>query len=296
MDFVALPENVVEAIVSFVIEFRKKIGPQYVNNLLREDVISILEEESIVVYYPLKDEENNAFLASGYNVLGVQKDFVFINTAKHHEKQIFAAAHELGHIKKLDEYVRNACPNFDPNTEGNEEHIMNRFAAELLMPQKHFKTLLHDGIREKQGGENGALSFADLIDIITFLMQEFFVPYKAVVYRLFELGVIKEESAQFLVQDDTDQGEVIGNFYMGRIKSNGFDKLLKPTNKKWINDLPKLLLAAAERQSVSKAVIDKMLEAFEIEPTPADMAGMAEKVEISEDKDNAGNDEKDSGC
>lgn len=56
-----------------------------------------------------------------------------INTNNTIEKQVYIAAHELGHVWKIDEKVLAKC---DGNIDS--EAIINRFAAELLMPAELF--------------------------------------------------------------------------------------------------------------------------------------------------------------
>lgn len=41
-------------------------------------------------------------------------NFVFINTHKSIEKQVFTATHELGHILDLSEYLKKNCLDFTP--------------------------------------------------------------------------------------------------------------------------------------------------------------------------------------
>ena len=64
--------------------------------------------------------------------------FVYLNTAKPLEKQIFAAGHELGHLWNVADIIWNAQLEKQFPRKENEEAAMNRFSAELLMPEKTF--------------------------------------------------------------------------------------------------------------------------------------------------------------
>ena len=70
------------------------------NAVIRDDVFSILEKKCTVLYFPLKDDDIDGFHIER-TINGQKKDFVFINSAKKTEKQIFIAAHELGHLFKI---------------------------------------------------------------------------------------------------------------------------------------------------------------------------------------------------
>lgn len=73
-----------------------------------------------------------------------KKIFVFINSAKKTEKQIFIAAHELGHLFK----IINKIDKQDLEDGEDEEDVVNRFAAELLMPELIFKQKINEKLSE----------------------------------------------------------------------------------------------------------------------------------------------------
>ena len=105
-----LTSNEVTAIKECVKEYRAEIKAKFPNKLLREDVLDLLEDYCKVVYYPLEKEANNGFhVADIPDKDGNPLTFVFINTAQTLEKQIFTAAHELGHIWRVDDYVAEKC-------------------------------------------------------------------------------------------------------------------------------------------------------------------------------------------
>lgn len=101
-------EKIVRAIQDVIIQIRK----EYVinNTIIRDDVLGILEKYCTVLYYPLPQEKNCGFHIKKI-VKQELKDFVYINTAKPLETQVFTAAHELGHIWKVAEKVWDSVGN-----------------------------------------------------------------------------------------------------------------------------------------------------------------------------------------
>lgn len=94
-----LPVSVEKLILDFINE--KNIPTEY---LVRDSIFNILEKYCTVLYYPLENEENDGCHVERL-VNNKVESFVFINTNKAVEKQVFTAAHELGHILKLDDYL-----------------------------------------------------------------------------------------------------------------------------------------------------------------------------------------------
>ena len=72
------------------------------------------------------------------DICGNENTFVYINTAQTIEKQVFTAAHELGHIWGIDELISSSSTTM--SSFDGKEKITNRFAAELLMPEQIFHT------------------------------------------------------------------------------------------------------------------------------------------------------------
>ena len=65
---------------------------------------------------------------------GKLEQFVFINTMKAVQEQTWTAAYELGHVWKVDSYIRESLDQDDFDS----EDLVNRFAAELLLPKDIF--------------------------------------------------------------------------------------------------------------------------------------------------------------
>jgi Zn-dependent peptidase ImmA (M78 family) len=271
-----LSEELIIAIAEFVQQVREeKIAAHHINELLKDEIIEILEENSIVIYYPLgKDEENNGFLAKDMPLtIDVNCDFVFLNTSKTLEKQTFAAAHELGHIWGLDIYLGKKGLAVD---EAMKETVMNRFAAELLMPKTHFEEFYKREF-EKRRAEgrvtDKGIIIGDFLLIVVALMNDFFVPYKAVVLRLSELHLITGQSLKILLPDPLppDFQEYVEQI----ILEEGYDKLLQVNPKKWINEFPTLLNEAERKKTISAERIRQLRAAFNF-PNPIEQPAASE--------------------
>ncbi len=261
---IELNAQISEAIKTYVEEKRKELFEKgfFVNTLLREDVLDLLDKYCNVVYYPLEHDNNNGFHVKG--IIDSQKKeehFVFINTAQTIEKQVFTAAHELGHAWEVDKIIAQEC-----QIELNEdirEKIINRFAAELLMPEKEFKNVYQAQI-EKYKGENNLVKIIDLLRVITFLMNHFFSPFKAVIRRLNELKCISQKTQELLLGELDIDLSVIKAACKLIIDQEGYIKFKKPTNKKWIDGLAEMLDEAEIKKSVPSDKIENLRKKFDI--------------------------------
>ena len=242
-DVQKLPEQSVLNIQKFIDEKRKllKKSEEFVNPILREDIFDLLSKECTVVYYPLKAEENDGFHVQ-MPVNGIKQHFVYINTAKPQEKQIYAAAHELGHIwtdngRKIGEAPQ--CPEED-------DLLMNRFAAELLMPAELFGSLATKKLAELSDSP-GQISEDNFFRVAAFLMDEYFVPFYAVVRRLGELKIMTWDTCSDienrLYKENPDGEKMLRDC----INEGGYSKLLaKPSEKRSMTGFTELLNRAEE--------------------------------------------------
>ena len=131
---------VVEAIKKIILDIKEKCIIK--NTAIRDSIFGILENECTVIYYPLENEKNRGFHIKKI-VKNELKDFVYINTAKPIAEQIFAAAHEFGHIWEVADKVWKILGYEGKPTEEEEEDITDWFAAELLMPEEILSEDVH---------------------------------------------------------------------------------------------------------------------------------------------------------
>lgn len=262
-EIVILPLEIEKSIINFIkTKFQQdNLSVLFQNPLLREEVLDLLDRYCTVVYYPVDDTGNNGFRLKRMPFAdGTRQDFVFINTAQTLEKQVFTAAHELGHIWNVDEVVIKEH-NLEDTTD-MREHIINRFAAILLMPDDKFGISVRAGLKEY--GEQGkkTITYVNLLRMIVGLMNHFFAPMKAVVLRLVELKFFREDVAKVLLGYDDITAEAFAERIHELCVECGYTNLLNPSRKKYIEGLAQKLDIAERNNLVSPNKIRVMREKF----------------------------------
>lgn len=181
-------DKVVSVIQEFITSQKKEKG--IINEIIREDVFDILGAECAVLYYALEDDRvEGCHMIKPLN--GKMEQFVFINTTKAVQEQTWTAAHELGHVWRVDTYVKKRLNQYDLDA----EDLVNRFAAELLLPKDIFIKEVNDKLREYD--YNGPrMSTEMMVRLVTYLMNYFCTPYKAIIRRFIELEYIEEGAEQ----------------------------------------------------------------------------------------------------
>lgn len=266
-----LKTNVVNLIKKQVEEARKKYG--IVNAIIRNDILKILEEQCTVLYYPLEDENANGVHVKRY-IKGKERHFVFINTSNPLEKQVYTAAHELGHVWNIDIQVNDHLEEpVDP------EDIINRFAAELLMPDWYFAYEIDKKMQELGIAGKTTLQVEEYMPLTVYLMDVFMVPYKSIVYRYEELGYIEEKAREILLGLERNQMAVIEAY----IRRGQFVNLNQTNRKKAIGNLDVLLKIAREKQMYSPEKLSAIGRLFEIEEidTGTEQEEEKEKIRIN---------------
>lgn len=193
-------------------------------------IFTILKNECILVEWP-EDEQTDLDGFSTQKVINGQLEtVVYINSIKNKEKQNFCAAHELGHRHQLEVQIKDEFPD-DVFTSSIIEDIMNRFAAELMMPESDFrrrgKKLYQQCLSIRDGKR--IIHVKKLIEVVIQLMDFYYVPYKAVVLRMQEVGIISNHVCMYLQNfDSTEEGR---NVIEAIIKEYGITRLRTPDRK-----------------------------------------------------------------
>lgn len=249
-------EKTVAAIQKFVDQKRNE--EHIVNQVIRDDVFALLEKHCIVLYYPLDDSK-----IEGCHIikpLGEKEEqFVFINTTKAVQEQTWTAAHELGHVWKVDRYVKTKLN----RTDLDSEDVVNRFAAELLLPESIFRDEVRQRLLEYDyQGPN--MSTEIMVRLITYLMNYFCTPYKAVIRRFIELDYIEESSEETFLQGFQKQETLYQ-----RLRSENQYTRLETVNKacsmETIEQDIKLLEDAAIYSDSAR--VNRLRELFHLKPT-----------------------------
>lgn len=133
------------------------------------DLTSILESLGIVIIY-IEDKDNIFSDFDGLSEVVEGIPIIVLSDINDGARQRFTLAHELGHLL------------LDINEELDEEKVCNIFASSLLLPKL--------AMINEFGVYRVNINFYELEAI----KNKYKVSYKAIVYRLKEIGVIKEYS------------------------------------------------------------------------------------------------------
>ncbi len=236
---------------------------------LRDDVFEVLNRYCTVIYYPSEDSSNRGFHVKEYLIHnGKEQNFVFINTSQTLEKQVFTAAHELGHIWQIDKDILQEFPRLIGANADNDdlaEAVINRFAAELLMPEELFCSSVSSDIRQVVADNHDGILKIDLKDalrIVVKRMDQFRAPSGAVVRRLFELRIIPKDSMDILLGEGLIPKEKIDGEIERIILENDYSNLRKPTERKFIPGLAELLDKAETAHCVDESKIVALRKMF----------------------------------
>lgn len=226
-----------------------------INPVIKDEIFNILGKLCIVLRYPLDDDEDANGLHVKRHINGEIRHFVFINTNSTLEKQIYTAAHELGHIWDIDKKVIAETGECDYDS----ETIINRFAAELLMPERHFVKLVRLKC-EELGLKNGEADIYYILRIIVSMMYSFMVPYKAVIYRLLEVGFIDEKGKQVLENLEKGYPGIIEEI----IQLENYQKLRQKNKEKSMGHLYEMLKSAKKQDILSDNRFKSICRQFDI--------------------------------
>lgn len=243
---------VVKVIQDFIKNKKREKG--IVNEIVRDDVFSVIQEECTVLYYWLDDEIDGCHIIKPVN--GEMRQFVFINTNKVIQEQVWTAAHELGHVWRVDSYVKEQVPDVKESV----EEIVGRFAAEFLMPQKIFEEQLIEKLRE-YNFSGTSMSGEMMVNLVAYLMNFFSVPYKSIILRFIELGYVNSEDEQQYLEGFRKNNEL----YLRIIKENQFTRLEKREEVYSISNLKQDLEEMEEKEIASEKYIKRVRELFHIQ-------------------------------
>lgn len=255
---------------------RKKYGLS-ADSPICDYIFFILKNECILVEWPEDEQLDLDGFSTEKVVNGRLETIVYINSAKNKEKQNFCAAHELGHRHKLERQLRDAFPDdiFAPST---IESVMNRFAAELMMPANDFKVRSGELYKKCLGDKNGkeVIFVKKLIEAIVELMDFYYVPYRAVVIRLQEMDIISERVSCILQNHEkTSSGK---NVIDAIIAERGITRLR-------ISDRKVQSSARLEniRNILQKTSVTKYMTTNELKKYSQEMGIAEEDIKLSED-------------
>lgn len=221
---------------------------------IRDNIFKLIRKKGKLVFYPLENEANLDGFHIDQVIDGQIVPFVFINTAKYWDKCIFCAAHELGHIYQIEKDIEKEIGNNCEIRDEECDEIMNRFAAELLIQEDRINSKIHSFF-SKNDIKN--ITAQDFLSLIIELMDYFFVPYKAIVIRLYEIGIFTDLGKDYFLKYDN---AVIETF----ILKENYIRPRQITKLKQMDGLEDIIRKTQNKISTSKDKIDKLCADFEI--------------------------------
>lgn len=160
-------------------------------------VFFILEACSKVIYYPLGKNAPWGFTdIKGTKDTQSEIVFVVLNSSVSIDCQVFAAAHELYHIwyERKEDVITDS--DLDYSDDDRTEQMASRFAAEFLVNETLLKSAIDSYVK--------CASIISMKDILK-LSELFVVPYKTMVRRLHEVGLLTTDlQEQYLQKTDKE--------------------------------------------------------------------------------------------
>lgn len=231
----------------------------YTDEVIRDDIFKLLRKKSKIIFFPLVDEPDLDGFHVERCVNGELVAFVYINSAKNFEKNIFCGAHELGHVYEIEKKIIEKYPETSFTIQEVDE-IMNRFAAEMLMPQALFLDKFKEILRQVREN-NEVLITGEVLKTIVALMDYFYVPYKAVVRRLYEVGFLTQIGLEkFEKIEDEDKDIIDALIYEGK-----YTRLRHPSMMTSFENLQESLSFAQEYHVIGYKKIQQMKQDFRID-------------------------------
>ena len=231
------------------------------NEVVRDDVFSVLQKECTVLYYALDDSIDGCHLQKP--LLGELRQFVFINTGKVIQEQVWTAGHELGHVWRVDEVVYQQFP----ECRESAETIVGRFTAEFLMPEEIFRQEISNRLREyKYTGPN--MQPEMVVDLITYLMNFFCVPAKSIILRFIELQYVCESDMEKYLKCFQNNQDL----YRQKIGENQYTRLEKTEQVYTIGHIRRDIQTIEEKQLMKSKYVQHVKNLFHMNQTNEDGA------------------------
>ena len=185
---VILDEKQIYEIKSLAADTRRSFGVQS-NVPIGNDIKLLLEKNDILLCeYPFPDA-NGTHTYGNITWFKTESEtitFIGLNTSSFYDEQIFAIAHEIYH------YMTQSGKAYTPDMEYEDKIIekqADRFAAELLLPEEALTAI----VMEATGSFNMRdVSETKLLRFIARIQCDWWLPFQAIINRLFEERIIDE--------------------------------------------------------------------------------------------------------
>lgn len=240
---IVLNEKQIYEVKRLASDTRRSFGI-YPNVPIGNDIKLLLEKKDILLCeYPFPDT-NGTHTYGNITWFKIDNDtitFIGLNTSSFYDEQIFAIAHEIYH------YITQSGKAYTPDMEYEDKIIekkADRFAAELLLPEEALKVAAIDIISSSDMRD---VSSAKLLRFIARMQCDWWLPFQAIVNRLFEEGFIDESQYEKLYEIDCRNEEGV------------YRRLLKNIDA----EISELLNKRTKTIGVSNSVIETIISNYE---------------------------------
>lgn len=242
--------EIYDSIKKEVLLFRDEyVGSQ--QQILQDDIFRVVEDidDLDLLLFPVEDDELCGFICDYKDQL-----FIYVNTNLPYDKQIFTLAHELYHyLRNGNKELLNSRSIDETKKLDIEDRKANLFAALLLVPEKSLHNQLE--LMKIHGSTD-----IDELKMIK-LMNIFAVPYKTIVLRLLEIGVLNDkEASKFLEIPDRDPNK--GILYLINKHKVG-ERWQKRTREVKFSNLKALIFDSDDLELLPESKIKKDLSFIE---------------------------------
>lgn len=195
---IVLNEKQIYEVKCLASDTRQSFGV-YPNVPIGNDIKLLLEKNDILLCeYPLPDTDGTHTYG---NITWFKMDhetitFIGLNTSSFYDEQIFAIAHEIYH------YITRSGKAYTPDMEYEDkltEKKADRFAAELLLPEAALRTAIVGMFGTADMRE---VPEARLLRFVARVQCEWWLPFQAIINRLFEEGFIASSQYEKLYEID----------------------------------------------------------------------------------------------
>lgn len=240
---IVLNEKQIYEVKRLASDTRRSFGI-YPNVPIGNDIKLLLEKKDILLCeYPFPDT-NGTHTYGNITWFKIDNDtitFIGLNTSSFYDEQIFAIAHEIYH------YITQSGKAYTPDMEYEDKIIekkADRFATELLLPEEALKAAAIDIISSSDMRD---VSSAKLLRFIARMQCDWWLPFQAIVNRLFEEGFIDESQYEKLYEIDCRNEEGV------------YRRLLKNIDA----EISELLNKRTKTIGVSNSVIETIISNYE---------------------------------
>lgn len=240
---IILNEKQIYEVKGLAFDTRQSFGI-HPNVPIGNDIKLLLEKKDILLCeYPFSDTDGTHTYG---NITWFKTDnetitFIGLNTSSFYDEQIFAIAHEIYH------YITQSGKAYTPDMEYEDtitEKKADRFAAELLLPETALKTA---AVGMLGSSDMRGIPETRLLRFIARIQCDWWLPFQAIINRLYEEGFIDESQYEKLYEIDC------------RSEDGMYRRLLKNIDA----EISELLNKKTKTVGVSNKVVETIISNYE---------------------------------